>query len=83
MPNKDDILFKCFCNQKCKIEKTLKYFPISFKKVNNFDKFYLFSETHKFLFNLPETPVNSNFGVPTNKASEFFDSYLKLLMQNS
>ena len=35
------------------------------------------------LFNVPVRPVISNCGTPTEKASEFLDSHLKTIMQES
>ena len=44
---------------------------------------YLLPKIHKTLFNVPGRPVISNCGTPTEKASEFLDSHLKTIMQES
>ena len=62
--------------------KTLKYFTYEYKKATNLGKFYLLAKIHKRLNNVPERPVISNCGAPTEKALEFFDYHLKRVMQN-
>ena len=44
---------------------------------------YLLPKIHKRLFNVPGRPVISNCGSPTEKVSEFLDSHLKGIMQES
>ena len=44
---------------------------------------YFLPKIHKRLFNVPGLPVISNCGTPTEKASEFLDSHLKTIMQES
>ena len=63
------------------MEKELKYFSYDFKKTTYLGKLYLLPKIHKRLQNVPERPVISNCGTPTEKASEFLDFHLKPLMQ--
>ena len=64
-------------------EKELKYFTIEFKKATNLGKLYLLPKIHKRLENVPDRPVISNCGTPTEKVSEFLNSQLKPVMQSS
>ena len=64
-------------------EKQLKYFAISHKKATNLRKMYLLPKIHKRLFNVPGRRVISNCGSHTEKVSEFLDSHLKGIMQES
>ena len=64
-------------------EKQLKYFTIDLKKTTNLGKLYLLPKIHKRLFEVPGRPVISNCGSPTEKVSEFLDSELKSVMQES
>ena len=43
---------------------------------------YLLPKTQKCLVNVPGRPVISNFGRPTEKASEFLDHYLQPIMRS-
>ena len=60
--------------------KQLKYFTYEYKKVSNLEKLYLLPKVHKKLHNVPERPVISNCGIPTEKASKFLDYHLKPIM---
>ena len=60
-------------------DKTLKCFTYDFKKATNLGKFCLLPKIHKHLENVPERPIISNCGAPTEKASEFLDFHLKVL----
>ena len=62
-------------------EKELKYFSYEFKKSYNPGKLYLLPKIHKSLENVPDKPVISNCGTPTEKVSEFFDHHVKPVMQ--
>ena len=44
---------------------------------------YVLPKIHKRLFNVPGRPVISNCGSPTGKVSEFVDSHLKGIIQES
>ena len=52
-----------------------------YKKVTNFSKLCLLPKIHKRLANFPGRPVISNFGTPTEKASEILDHHLKPVME--
>ena len=43
---------------------------------------YLLPKIHKSLVNIPGRPVMSNCGTPTEKASEFLDHHLQLMMKS-
>ena len=43
---------------------------------------YLLSKIHKRLHDVPEMPVISNCGTPTEEALEFLDNQLKEVIQN-
>ena len=45
-------------------------------------KLYLLPKIHKRLSNVPERPVISNCGTPTERSSEFLDHHLKPVRQN-
>ena len=62
-------------------EKGLKYFSYEYKKITHLGKLYLLLKIHKRLENLPGRPVISNYGMPTEKVSEFLDYHLKPVMQ--
>ena len=64
-------------------EKELKYFTIDSRKATNLGKLHLLPKIHKRLFEVPDRPVISNCSTPTEKVSEFMDSELKLVMQES
>ena len=60
----------------------LKYFSSEFKKTYNLGKLYLLPKIYKCLSDVPGRPVISNCGTPTEKAPEFLDFQLKLIMGN-
>ena len=62
-------------------EKELQYFTYKYKKINSLGKMYWFPKIHKRLFDVPERPVFSNCGTPTEKVSVFLDHNLKAVMQ--
>ena len=64
-------------------DKELKYFSFNHKRASNLGKLYLLPKIHRGLFNVPGRPVISNCRTPTEKASEFLDSHLKTIMQES
>ena len=64
-------------------DKELKYFSFDHKRACNLGKLYFLPKIHKRLFNVPGRPAISNCGTPTEKASEFLDSHLKTIMQES
>ena len=43
---------------------------------------YLLPKIHKRLYDVPGRSVISNYGTPTEKASDFLDNQLKEVMQN-
>ena len=51
------------------------------KKVSNLGKLYILLKIDKRLHIVPGRPVISNCGTPTEKASEFLDYHLKLIMR--
>ena len=61
----------------------MKYFLYEYKNATNLGKLYLLPKIHKKLFNVPGHPIISNFGIPTEKASEFLDHHLKPVIQSS
>ena len=63
--------------------KELKCFIINHKKVARLGKMNLLPKIHKRLHSVSRRPVISNCGAPTEKASEFLDNKLKLIMQES
>ena len=54
---------------------------MSIKKCN-LGKLCLLPNVHNRLFNMPGRPVISNYGMPTEKVSEFSYHHLKPIMQN-
>ena len=65
-------------------EKELKYFTYEkayYKKACNLGKMYLLPKIHKRLSDVPRRPVVSNYGMPTEKVSEFLDYELKPVVQ--
>ena len=64
-------------------EKKMKFFVYNYKNASNLGKLYFLPKIHKGLSNVPGRPVISNCGTPTEKASEFLDYHLKLVMQRS
>ena len=75
--------YKIFLNLKRKgsiSEKEMKYFVHDYKNDSNLEKLYFLLKIHKRLSNVPGCPVISNCGTLTEKASEFLDYHLKLVM---
>ena len=62
-------------------EKELKYFTYEYKKTCNLGKMYLLPKIYKRLSDVPGRPVISNYGMPTEKVSEFLDYELRPVMQ--
>ena len=62
---------------------TKLFTKIAHKKATNLGKMYLLPKIHKKLFNVPSRPVILNCGLPTEKLSEFLDSHLKGIIQES
>ena len=63
-------------------DKQRKYFLYNYKNATNLGKLYLLPKIHKRLSNVPERPVISNCGTPTERASDFLHHHLKPVMQN-
>ena len=76
-------IFRNLTNEGFITDKKLKYFSFHHKWACNLGKLYLLPKTHERLFNVPGRPVISNCGTPTEKASEFLDSHLKTIIQES
>ena len=76
-------MFRNLKNEGFLSDKELKYFIFEHKKACNLGKLYFLPKIHKRLENVPGRPVISNCGTATEKASEFLDSYLKPIMQES
>ena len=64
-------------------EKQLNYFTIAHKKASDLGEMYLLPKIHKRLFNVPGKKIILNCGSSTKKVSEFLDSHLKGIMQES
>ena len=62
-------------------EKEKKYFKLNFKKATNVGKLYLLPKIHKSLSKVPERPVISNCGMPTENFLQFSDHHLKALLK--
>ena len=62
------------------MEKELKYFSYQFKKSCNLGDLYLLLKINKSLENLPDRPVISNCGTPT-EVSEILHHHLKPVTQ--
>ena len=71
------------CSHKLISEKDSKYFTYNFKKAPNLGKLYFLLKVHNRLSAVPGRPVISNFGTPTEKASEYLDYILKPIVQDS
>ena len=76
-------MFRDLKNEGFLTDKELKYFTFEHKKACNLGKLYFLPKIHKRIENVPGRPVISNCGTATEKASEFLDSYLKPIMQES
>ena len=59
----------------------MKYFTYKYKKACTLGKLYLLPKIHKRLFNVPGSPVISNWRTSTEKVSEFLDHHLKPVIQ--
>ena len=55
-----------------------QYFSYGFKKSINLGKKCFLPKIHRRLDNVPGRPVISNYGTPTEMASQFLDHHLKL-----
>ena len=62
---------------------TKVFTKIAHKKATNLGKMYLLRKIHKILFNVPGRPVILNCSLPTENLSEFLDSHLKGIIQES
>ena len=82
LEDKSNSSFKKLKIMGCISDKTSNYFIYEFKKATNLGKFYLLPKIHKSLENVPGGPIISNYGAPTEKASESLDFHLKSIMQN-
>ena len=60
-----------------------KYFSFDHKRACKLGQLYFLNKIHKMLFHVPGHPVISDCGPPTEKASEFSDSHLKTIAQES
>ena len=72
--------FKSLCTRKSVTEKEIRHFSYDFKKTTNLGKLYLLPNIHKRLYNVPGRSVICNCGTAIEKAPEFLDFHLKLLM---
>ena len=81
LTEKRNRIFKGLCNKKLITEKELKYFSFNFKNAFCLGKMYLLPKINKKLFDIPERPVISNYGTPTEKGSECLDHYLQPVMK--
>ena len=80
---KSSNIFKRLCSHKLISEKELEYFTYNFKKATNLGKLYFLPKLHKPLTAVPDRPVTSNCGTPTEKVSEYLDYIFKPIMQHS
>ena len=62
---------------------TKVFTKIAHKKAKNLRKMYLLPKIHKRLFNVQGRPVIWNCSLPTENLSEFLDSHLKGIIQES
>ena len=76
-------IFRNLRNRGFITDKELKYFSFDQKRECNLRKLYLLPKIHKNVLNVPGQPVICNCGTPKEKASEFLDSHLKTVMQES
>ena len=79
---KSNSIFQSLRKKKLITEEEFKYFTYTYKKATNFEKMYLLPKIHKRLVNVRGRPVISNCGTPTEKASEFLDHHLQLIMKS-
>ena len=80
---KSNKIFKSLCSHKLISEKEIKYFTYNFKKATNLEKLYFLPKIHKRLNAVPGRPVISNYGIPTEKVSEYLDYIVKPIIQDS
>ena len=64
---KSNKIFKRLCSHKLIFEKELKYFTYKFKKATSLGKLYFLPKIHKRLSAVPDRPVISNCGTPTER----------------
>ena len=76
-------MFRTLINGDFITDKEMKYFTFNHKRACNLGKLYFFPKFHQMLFDVPSRPVISNCRTPTEKTSEFLDSHLKTMMQES
>ena len=81
LTGKSNKLFESLKRRQLITEKEFKYFCFEFKKTCNQGKLYLPPKIHKRLSNVPGRPIISNFGVPTEKVSEYLDSDMQPIMR--
>ena len=81
LTGKSNKLFESLKRRQLITEKEFKYFCFEFKKTCNQGKLYLLPKIHKRLSNVPGRPIISNFGVPTEKVSEYLDSDMQPIMR--
>ena len=81
LTGKSNKLFESLKRRQLITEKEFKYFCFEFKKTCNQGKLYLPPKIHKRLSNVPGRPIISNFGVPTEKVSEYLDSDVQPIMR--
>ena len=79
---KSNSIFQSLRKRKLITEEELKYFTYKYKKTTNFGKMYLLPKIHKSLVNVAGHPVISNYGTPTEKASEFLDHHLQPIVRS-
>ena len=63
--------------------KEMEYFVYDYKTNSNLGKLHFLPKIHKGLSKVSGQPVISICWTPTEKASKFLDSHLKLVMQRS
>ena len=76
--------YRLFESLKCRqliTEREFQYFRFEFKNICNLGKLYLLPKIHKRLSNVPEKPVISNCGAPTQKVYEFLDSHMQPIIR--
>ena len=82
LTEKSNKIFKKLCNKNVITEKKLKYFTYIFKNTSCLGEMYLLPKIHKRLYKVPEHPVISNCGTPTEKISKFLDPHLQLVLRS-
>ena len=76
---KSNKMFKQLLSKQNISSSKFKYLSYNYKKLSNLGKMYLLPKIHKRLESVPGRPVNSNYGTPTEKVSEFLDYHQSLL----